>query len=72
MHFPKYILYPLLIFLDKISTWGSEGVLWVWLLVSHDIPMVQSSFSRGFSGGPVVKTPQFHSRGHRFDPWSRN
>ena len=23
-------------------------------------------------GGPVVKTPSFHCRGHRFDPWSGN
>ena len=23
-----------------------------------------------FPGGPVVKTPRFHCRGHRFDPWS--
>ena len=22
-----------------------------------------------FSGGPVVRTPSFHCRGHRFDPW---
>ena len=22
-----------------------------------------------FPGGPVVKTPCFHCRGHRFDPW---
>ena len=25
-----------------------------------------------FSGSPVVKTQHFHSRGHRFDPWSGN
>ena len=25
-----------------------------------------------FPGGPVVKTPCFHCRGHRFDPWSGN
>ena len=25
---------------------------------------------RGFPGGPVVKTPHFHGRGHMFDPWS--
>ena len=23
-----------------------------------------------FPGGPMVKTPHFHCRGHRFDPWS--
>jgi len=22
-----------------------------------------------FPGGPVVKTPCFYCRGHRFDPW---
>ena len=25
-----------------------------------------------FSGGPVVKTPLFHCKGHRFNPWSGN
>ena len=25
-----------------------------------------------FPGGPVVKTPHFHYRGHRFNPWSGN
>ena len=24
---------------------------------------------RDFPGGPVVKTPRFHCRGHRFNPW---
>ena len=23
-------------------------------------------------GGPVVRTPHFHCRGHRLDPWSGN
>ena len=23
-------------------------------------------------GGPVVKIPHFHCRGHEFDPWLRN
>ena len=25
--------------------------------------------SSDFPGGPVVKTPCFHCRGHGFDPW---
>ena len=25
-----------------------------------------------FPGGPVVRTPRFHCRGRRFDPWSGN
>ena len=25
-----------------------------------------------FPGSPVVKTPCFHCRGHRFDPWLEN
>ena len=25
-----------------------------------------------FPGGPVVKTPCFHCRGHGFDPWLGN
>ena len=28
--------------------------------------------SRGFPGGPVIRAPDFHCRGHRFDPWSEN
>ena len=28
--------------------------------------------SRDFPGGPVVKTPCFHCRGHWFDPWLGN
>ena len=28
--------------------------------------------SRDFPTGPVVKTPGFQCRGHRFDPWSGN
>ena len=27
---------------------------------------------REFPGGPVVRTPHFHCRGHRFNPWSGN
>ena len=27
---------------------------------------------RDFPGGPVVRTPHFHCRGHRVDPWSGN
>ena len=27
---------------------------------------------RELPGGPVVKTPRFHCRGHGFDPWSGN
>ena len=28
--------------------------------------------SLDFPGGPVVKTPRFHCRGHGFDPWLEN
>ena len=27
---------------------------------------------RDFPGGPVVKTPRVHCRGHGFNPWSGN
>ena len=27
---------------------------------------------RDFPGGPLVRTPRSHCRGHRFDPWSGN
>ena len=28
--------------------------------------------SQEFPGGPVVRTPQFHCRGHEFSPWPEN
>ena len=34
------------------------------------IPM--QSIDWDFPGGPVVKTPRFHCRGHRLDPWLGN
>ena len=34
--------------------------------------MAQEITSRDFPGGPVVKSPRFYCRGHRFDPWSGN
>ena len=39
-------------------------------------PLIQmlriSKQDRGFPGGPVVKNPRFHCRGHGFYPWSGN
>ena len=32
----------------------------------------QEDEGRKFPGGPVVKTPCFHCRGHRFNPWWGN
>ena len=31
--------------------------------------MVKNQTDLDFPGNPVVKTPRFQSRGHRFDPW---
>ena len=28
--------------------------------------------SQDFPSGPVVRTPHFQCRGHRFNPWSEN
>ena len=33
---------------------------------------LQETMAVDFPGGPIIKTPAFHCRGHRFDPWSRN
>ena len=33
---------------------------------------LRTSFSREFPGGPVVRTPRFHCRGCRFNPWLGN
>ena len=35
-------------------------------------PALKILISRGFPGGPVVKTPCFHRRGCGFYPWLRN
>ena len=34
--------------------------------------LIKTICYRDFPGGPVVKTPSFHCRGHRFDPWPGN
>ena len=35
--------------------------------------ILRSGHPRGdFPGGPTVKTPHFHCRGHRFNPWPGN
>ena len=33
---------------------------------------LQETVAGDFPGGLIVKTPAFHCRGHRFDPWARN
>ena len=33
---------------------------------------IKITLTGDFPGGPVVKTPRFYYRGHRFDPWSGN
>ena len=33
---------------------------------------VKKHTRRNFPGGPVVKIPSFHCKGHGFDPWSGN
>ena len=33
---------------------------------------LKENMGRDFPGGPVVKTPCFHYRGHGFDPWLGN
>ena len=41
--------------------------------IGHSIhSFIHSTNLRDFPGGPVVKTPCFHCKGHRFDPWSWN
>ena len=39
----------------------------------HHVPEHKSKVRRrDFPGGPVVKTPRFHCRERRFNPWSGN
>ena len=44
-------------------------ILWWHLLF---FVLVKKQDNREFLGGPVVRNPHFHCRGHRFGPWSGN
>ena len=50
------------------QTSGSLGSCYGW----NHVPPKHMLKSWDFAGGPVVRTPRFHCRGHRFDPWSGN
>ena len=41
-------------------------------LTSLDRSYDRKSIRTDFLGGPMVKTPHFQCRGHRFGPWSGN
>ena len=41
-------------------------------LVAVNLIIKEYKLYRDFPGGPVVRTPHFHYRGHKFDPWSGN
>ena len=42
-------------------------------LLGRAVPCcLQNQPTRDFPGGPVVKTPRFHCRGRKFNPWSGN
>ena len=34
--------------------------------------VLSKMYSVDFPGGPVIRAPCFHCRGHGFDPWSGN
>ena len=48
---------------------GPSGQPWVRSILKFPLLWCDT---RDFPGGPVIKTPTFHCRGHRFDPWSGN
>ena len=72
--------------LNPQGSWGQRiltGKEWHWEDVSLQKRLwtrsgrfksscLQETMARDFPGGLIVKTPAFHCRGHRFDPWSRN
>ena len=43
---------------------------------NSNVPVIRwegfNILSQDFPGGPVVKMPLFHCKGHGFDPWSGN
>ena len=45
-----------------LKTWGRDG---------GDLSPEKATV-RDFPGCPVVRTPNFHCRGHGFHPWSGN
>ena len=49
----------------KTCLWKKKKTTCLWSAHS-------TSIHWDFPGGPVVKIPFFHCRGHRFDPWPRN
>ena len=51
--------------------YGKDGVLGVQQDHSQSSTNIED-VSWDFPGAPVVKTPCFHCRGHRFNPWSGN
>ena len=58
--------------LQKVFTPKDQNII---RINSRAKPQVDKSWKAmgwDFPGGPVVKTPGFHCKGHRFDPWSGN
>ena len=47
---------------------GTEGKKSGVAFVGEQASLPLKTVSRDFPGGPVVKTPCFHCRGHRFHP----
>ena len=42
----------------------------IWSHFRHRGHKTKYYHKRDFPGGPVVRTPLFHGRGHGLDPWS--
>ena len=50
----------------------STGAQWSSVDSIIYLPMCHKLLFRDSPGSPVLKTPHFHSRGHRFGPWLGN
>ena len=80
----QFHLWLLLNLLKSISggTWGfgwERGSVFIWwgsefpnMSLTRSQSQILNASSGDFPGGPEVKTPHFHYREYRFDPWSGN
>ena len=48
--------------------WGDHSIG----VIGESFRVDEKWYHWDFPGGPVVKTPYFQCRGHKFNPWSGN
>ena len=51
---------------------GNKGTVVFWMKKDYELLLSARGRFGDFPSHPVVQTPHFHCREHRFNPWSRN